>query len=87
MSGQTSLSNVLSGPLAQERTMFRVFVTILALNGHVLGQMESQEHYKYFAVCQASESKVIEEVNTTLRRLYLDGGQPRAGRANCYVEN
>jgi hypothetical protein len=67
--------------------MFRIFVTVLTLNGHVLGQMESQEHFKFIAVCLASEPKIVTEVDTTLRRLYLTGGRLRAGRAICEVED
>jgi hypothetical protein len=67
--------------------MFRVFVTILALNGHELGLMESQERYKFFAVCQANEPEIVKEVDATLQRLYLKGGRLRVGRATCAVEN
>jgi hypothetical protein len=67
--------------------MFRVFVTVISLNGHVLGLMESQEHYKFIAVCLASEPKIVQEVDTTLRRLYLNSGRLRAGHASCEVES
>jgi hypothetical protein len=67
--------------------MFRIFVTVMAINGHALGLMESQEHYKFMAVCQASEPKIVQEIETTLRRLYLTSGRLRAGRASCAVEN